>query len=82
MRLAQKLTDQFYEALDKSGARIPIKAQVEELVKVSVEQAREQLARVAHKTHKLGHLDTCRCKRCCEADKIAAAIRTATLEDS
>lgn len=82
MRFAQKLTDQFYEALDKSGARIPIKAQVEELVKVSIEQVREQLARVAHKAHKLRHLETCRCKRCHEADKIAAAIRAATLEDA
>lgn len=81
MRIAQKLTDDFYEALDKSGSRIPIKAQVEELVKLAMTNTRNLAAGAAKKTHRLGHLDTCRCKRCREADKIEAAVMKC-LEDA
>lgn len=40
-----------------------------------MEFTRRGAAEVAKMTHKLKHLETCRCKRCREADKISAAIQ-------
>jgi hypothetical protein len=39
------------------------------------EQVRERCAKVAFSAHKLNHLESCRCKRCKEAEKIEKAIR-------
>lgn len=38
-------------------------------------EERERCADVAFKTHKLKHIESCRCKRCREAEKIRNAIR-------
>jgi hypothetical protein len=71
---ARKLTEDFYEALKKGGAHSPVQFQVEEAVGIGMKDMVQSAAGVAKKTHKLGHIDTCRCKRCREADKIEAAV--------
>jgi len=71
---ARELTEQFYEALKSSGSHSPIQVQVEEAVRRGMEDAIRTAARTAHLTHKLKHIDECKCKRCREAEKIEKAI--------
>jgi hypothetical protein len=43
--------------------------------KKAAAEERERCAKVAFSAHKLNHLESCRCKRCKEAEKIEKAIR-------
>lgn len=73
MKHAKELTDKFYEAVVKDGT--PAKEQVEQLVASVMEFTLNCAAQMAKQTHKLKHLETCRCKRCREVDKIVSAIQ-------
>lgn len=74
MKSARSLTEEFYQAIKKSGSHSPVQFQVEEAVGLGMKDAIHSAAQAAKVMHKLRHIDTCRCKRCREADKIEAAI--------
>jgi len=74
MGAAKELTEDFYRALKKSGSHSPVQFQVEEAMGLGMRGILRSAATVAKKTHRLDHIDACRCKRCREAEKIEAVI--------